>query len=227
MKTKKKIIFHALALMLIINGCAPAYVPNVINTPLLSNKGEIQAALHTGASGTDPQFAYAITDNIGIMLNGSFANRTSDTTADFHKHQFVELGTGYYTNFGERGRFETFGGFGYGKLQAEFNNSLWNSTSDVNSSRLFIQPSIGVTTNMFDGSLSSRIVMVNMHQASNKSTGYFIEPVLTGKVGSRYVKAVFQFGLSLPLNSENIAFNYQPFLFSIGLQGYLFKGHKN
>ena len=227
MKTKKKFILYAITVMLIIKGCAPAYVPNVINTPLLSNKGEIQAGIHTGVSGTDPQFAYAITDNIGIMLNGSFANRTSDSTDDFHKHQFVELGTGYYTKIGETGRFETFGGFGYGKLQAKFNNNLWNASSDVNSSRLFIQPSIGATTDIFDGSFSSRFVMVNMHQASNKSTGFFLEPVLTGKIGYKYVKAVFQLGLSIPLNSANIDFNYQPFLFSIGLQGYIFKTHQN
>ncbi len=175
-RVSKKIILYIMFVVLIINGCAPAYVPNVINTPLLSSKGEIQAAIHTGISGTDPQFSYALTDNIGIMLNGSFADRTSDSTDDFHKHQFIELGTGYYTKIGESGRFETFGGFGYGKLQAEFDNDLWDTHSDVTSSRIFIQPTIGATTDIFDGSFASRFVIVNMHQASKKSTGFFLEP---------------------------------------------------
>jgi len=223
---RKNVIFF-IAIIIAINSCAPAYVPNVINTPLLSNKGEIQAAIHTGVSGTDPQLAYALTDNIGVMLNGSFANRTSDSTDDFHKHQFAELGLGYYTKIGESGRFETFGGGGLGNLQAKFDNTVWNTYADVNSYRFFIQPTIGASTNIFDGSFSSRFVMVNLKQNSISSTGFFVEPVLTGKIGYKYVKAVIQLGFSLPLNSKNIDFYYQPFLFSIGLQGYIFKENKS
>ncbi len=223
MGTKKILILFAMSVVLIINGCAPAYVPNVINTPLLSNKGEVQAAIHAGISGADPQFAYAITNNIGIILNGSFANRASDTTDNFHEHQFVELGTGYYTKIGESGRFETFGGLGFGNLHAKFDNNLWSTSSNVNFYRIFIQPAIGASTDIFDGSLASRFVMVNMNQGSNNSTGYFIEPVLTGKIGYKYVKVVIQLGVSFPLNFNNIDFSYQPFLFSIGLQGYIFK----
>ncbi len=222
-RMKKENILYVTVMILIISGCATAYVPNIINTPLLSNKGEVQAGVHTGLSGTDLQFSYAVTDNIGVMLNGSFANRTSDNTDDFHKHKFVELGTGYYTKIGENGRFETFGGYGYGKLKADFNNSLWNTHLDVNTSRFFVQPAIGVTTDIFDGSLASRFVMVKMHQASNKTTEFFFEPVITSKVGYKNVKAVFQLGFSIPLISDNIDFNYQPFLFSIGLQGLFFK----
>lgn len=221
-----KTILYTILIALVINGCAPAYVPNVINTPLLTNKGEIQAAIHSGISGTDPQFAYAITDNIGVMLNGSFANRTLDSTNNFHKHEFIEIGTGYYTKIGESGRFETFTGYGFGKLKANFGNDLWITYTDVNSSRIFIQPTIGASTDIFDGSLSSRFVMVTMHQDSKRSSEYFIEPVITSKVGYKYVKAVFQIGLSIPLNSEEINFSYQPLIFSVGVQGYINKKHE-
>ncbi len=198
--------------------CAPAYVPNVVNTPLMSNKGEFQASVHTGTSGFDPQFAYALTNNIGLMLNGSFANRTSDTTDNFHKHQFVEFGAGYFASIGTAGRFEVFGGYGAGNLQAEYDNNLWVSKARVNSGRFFIQPAIGASTSVFDGSFSSRLVFVNLSQESEKASCAFIEPALTGKFGYKYVKFVVQTGLSVPLSSSNNLFNYQPFMFSVGIQ---------
>jgi len=205
-------------LILGMSSCAPAYVPNVINAPMLTNKGEVQASLHAGTSGVDPQFAYAISNHIGVMLNGSFGNNTSDTTDNFHKHQFLELGTGYYTHFGTRMKFETFGGVGFGKLQAEYNNEMWVSRSDVNCTRFFIQPTIGFTTKIFDAGISSRFVMIDLHQESGKDKGFFVEPVLTSKLGYDHLKAVMQIGFSYPLNSDEISFNYQPFLISLGIQ---------
>ncbi len=87
--------FTLLACIIILfHACAPAYVPDVINTPLLSNKDELQVSLNTGISGFDPQIAYAVTDHIGVMLNGSFTNRISDSTDNYHKHTFVEVGSG-------------------------------------------------------------------------------------------------------------------------------------
>ncbi|MFO7923164.1 MAG: hypothetical protein R6U58_05690 [Bacteroidales bacterium] len=217
-KAKAPRLAYILIFMTLISGsCAPAYVPNVINTPLLSNKGEIQASLHGGISGVDPQLSYAVTDNVGLILNGSFADNTSDSSNNFHKHNFIEIGTGYYTKIGNKGRFETFGGFGSGKLQAEYENDLWTSRADVISSRFFLQPAIGITTSILDASFTSRLVLINLSQGTEKSTGVFAEPALTGKLGFRYVKAVIQLGLSIPLQ-ENIDFNYQPFMFSVGLQ---------
>jgi hypothetical protein len=74
----KDLTFNPIALLLYagavvyLTSCAPAYVPNALNTPLFNNKGEIHIAANTGISGFDPQLAYAVTDNIGVMVNGSF-----------------------------------------------------------------------------------------------------------------------------------------------------------
>jgi hypothetical protein len=219
METRKLIFTISASTILILNSCAPVYVPSVVNAPLLTNKGEVQAALHVGTSGIDPQFTYAVSKHIGLMLNGSFANNTSDTTNNFHKHQFVEFGSGYFTNFGTRMKFETFGGIGAGKLQAEYDNNLWVSRSNVDFTRFFIQPTLGFTTKIFDAGISSRFVLVNLHQESASSTRGFIEPVLTGKLGYDHIKAVMQMGLSFPLNSGKVSYNYQPLLISLGIQG--------
>ncbi|MCD4770265.1 MAG: hypothetical protein K8R35_08870 [Bacteroidales bacterium] len=222
MRPEKKQCFtiSTIFVVLIISGCAPMYVPNVVNSPLLSNKGEVQTAIYGGTSGFDPQLAYAVTDNIGIMLNGSFQDQTSDTTDNFHKHQFVELGAGYYKKISEIYRIEVFGGFGLGELQAYDESSIFVSHSDVTSNRIFIQPAIGLTTKYADLGFASRFVVLNAKQGSIKSSRPFIEPTLSVRAGSKYVKAVFQLGYSVPLYYDNIYnINYQPLLFSIGLHG--------
>lgn len=212
-------IFLSIGVMLILNSCTLLYIPNTVNTPLLSNKNEFQASVYTGTSGFDAQTAFAVTDNVGIMLNGSFANRTSDSTSNFHKHKFVELGVGYYTKINDgNGRFEVFGGGGLGDVQGKY--SIWSSTysASVSTTRFFIQPTVGATSDVFDGSFSTRFVMVNLHNDVNSINGMFIEPVLTGKVGYKNLKGVMQVGVSLPLlEYGGIPFDYQPLLISFGL----------
>jgi hypothetical protein len=218
MKTFKKFYLWAFIVIIAFCGCAPAYIPTVINTPLLSKEGEFQAALNTGVSGFDPQFAYAITDHIGVMLNGSYINQTNDTLNNFHKHLAVESGVGYYTKIGNSGRFEVFGGLGYSRLQADYSNNLWISRTDLNSMKIFIQPAIGASTDILDGSFATRFVRVTLFQDQLQYTGFFIEPVLTAKVGYKFVKFVMQVGFSIPVNSNELVFSYQPFLISVGIQ---------
>ena len=225
MEKRKFATIHAALLglisyILVLSSCSPSYIPNVINTPLLSNKGELQLGIHTGLAGVDPQGAYAINDNIGLMLNGSFANRASDSSANYHKHDFGELGVGYFTKFADNGRLEVFTGLGYGDLNAHFESGIFNSSAKVNTRRFFIQPAIGAKTNIFDGSFATRFVFLDIYQGGKSVHAVLFEPAITAKVGYKYAKAVFQFGLSLPLSAtEN--YYYQPFLFSIGLQGFI------
>ncbi len=210
------ILLSVIIIVLVFSGCAPLYVPNTVNAPLLSNKGEMQAAIHLGTAGFDPQLAYAITDNIGVMLNGSFENSKSDSTDDYHKHNFVELGAGYYTKFNENGCFEVYGGYGYGNMQTLVEKTIFNSKLDVQSSRIFIQPAVGLSTNFVDISLASRFVILSAKQNEIRITRSYLEPTLTFKAGPKHIKGVFQVGYSYPLNSiENI--DYQPFMLSLGL----------
>jgi len=218
MKLKSFIFLVFISIILIINSCAPAYVPNVINTPLLTNRGEVQAALHAGVSGFDPQFAYAITNHLGIMANGSFQNSTSDSTNNYHKHGFGELGLGYLRPLGTRGKFETFAGIGTGKIQALYENHLWASRSNVNITRYFIQPTIGITSKLIDFGFSTRISIVDLHNENASTTGVFAEPAVTAKLGWDHLKIVGQLGLSLPDNKENNVISYQPLLLSLGAQ---------
>ena len=194
---------------------------------MLSNKGEVQIALNRASSGFDPQAAVAVSDHIGIMANGSFKSTDSDTTDDFHKHNFGEIGVGYYTKFQRLGRFEVFGGYGFGKVNVK---TTWNVLGNTNSNiadvvyhRVFIQPSFGVTTNFFDMSFTPRIVLVHMKPAQyiyKTITRPFIEPVVTIKLGYKYFFFTSQFGVSLPMfnQSDQEWFEWTPVILSVGIQ---------
>ncbi|MBN1952519.1 MAG: hypothetical protein JW801_15055 [Bacteroidales bacterium] len=210
-------------LVLILNSCASAYVPNKVNSPLLSNKGELQLSVNAGVSGFDPQFAYAITDHLGVMANGSFDYRVSDSTENFHVHQFLEVAPGYYTSFARIMRFEVYGGFGMGSTQGQYDNQLWISNADARLVRAFVQPGIGLTTNFADLSLVTRFSYVALSQDDQFSGSLFLEPVLDLKLGYKYVKLISQVGFSLPLGDESVDFAWQPIIFSVGLQVDLFK----
>lgn len=233
MKRIKSFIYFIVVLV-VFQACAPAYTPNMVNTPLLTNEGEFQAAIGTGTSGIDGQLSYAVTEQVGVMLNGSFANRTDTGSKNFHKHTFVEMGAGYSIPLGGPGRFEIYGGGGIGTVDAKFGySSLFNTyvedRSRADLTRLFLQPTIGLTNNVFDGSFTPRIVLLKINNKdslyANHSWDPYIEPTFTAKVGWKYVKMVFQIGFSIPM-VELKNYRNQPFMFSIGLIGKI-PGKKN
>jgi hypothetical protein len=217
-------LFSCLVIIL-FHSCAPAYIPNTINTPMLSNKGELQVALNSGVSGFDPQVSFAISDHVGIMANASFDNQTNDSTDNFHRHAFMEAGAGYYTHLGNSGRFEVYGGMGLGNTQGQYNGIWWVSNANARLMRFFIQPGIGFSTPYADGGIATRMVAVNLHQDEYTSTGLFFEPVLSARLGYKYVKLFIQGGLSFPLNSDQVEFEYQPLIFSVGLHINLFRDY--
>lgn len=205
----------------IFTSCSPEYIPNMVNSPMLSNQGEFQATIATGTSSFDAQTAFAITDNLGIMVNGSYGNETNDSSDDFHKHAFIEGGFGYYNKIGDKGRYEIFGGYGFGKVKGYYENVLFDSQiTDAKYNRFFIQPAIGLSTGIYDGSFSPRIVVVQMDpKGANFETGQynsFFEPVITSKIGYKYVKFIVQFGFSFPIGDQELNYDHQPFIFNFG-----------
>ena len=205
-------------LSLFLTSCY-VYVPNVINAPLLSNKGEVQANLNIGESGFDPQISAAVSDYVGVMVNGSFRfNNNNSTTGEIHN--FVEAGAGYYTKFENIGRFEIYGGAGVGNLTAN-NANFWTSTEPeihVKTFRLFLQPDIGVKTNYFEASFAPRLVLLNLDMGRENSTNFFIEPAITVKGGAKNIKIVFQAGCSIPTGMYYDNF-YDPLIMSVRIQG--------
>jgi len=238
MKTKQ-VVFAVLHLVILIfSSCHELeYIPNVLNTPLFSDKGEFQVASH-GSIGSEfePQLSYSVTNHIGLMLNGSFSNTVTvpdenSVEVTKEKHSFVELGTGYFSSLSPVQRFEIYGGIGYGDFWRDDNYS----TLKVNCNRIFIQPALGMTSRYFDLSFASKFVLANYLDGSYETPGggyignidfsgksrFSMQPAITTKIGINYVKVVLQLGCSIPFYSidpnELVLFDYFPLL-SLGLQ---------
>lgn len=92
---------------MIISSCTSTYIPNAISAPLLSEKGDLNVSLCTG-KGLILQSAYAIDNNVGIMLNAS---------EDINSNNFVEFGAGYFNTWNKNGVFEIYQGYGLGNLK--------------------------------------------------------------------------------------------------------------
>jgi len=230
----KNVLFGIIILILAfsINSCAPAYVPNVVNAPLLNNKSELQASVHAGVSGTDLQLAYALTKNLGIMVNGSFIDNTSDSTNNYHKHNFFEAGLGYYTKFNQNGHFDIFGGYGYGIADVKANILNTDYITKATYHRYFIQPDFGFSSEFLDIAFAPRFVVANIKpeyfQYSHK-TKLFVEPTGIVRLGYKYFYLTSQLGLSIPLTkgTQQDIFESQPVIFSLGLQIKLGKIYDN
>jgi len=215
-------LLGAVALVMTMFSCSPEYIPNMVNSPMFNEKGEVQGNLAAGVSGTDLQLAYAVSDHIAIMANGSFYDETSDTTDDFHRHTLYEVGAGYYDLIGGHGRYEIFGGVGTGKIKGYWEDSpLDNPVSDARFFKFFVQPAIGLRSDYADGSIGSRWVLVRTdynEEEPEAQAGFhpFFEPFIMGRLGFRNIKLVSQLGFSIPVGQE-VPFDYQPFMFNVGL----------
>jgi hypothetical protein len=216
------IIFVA-SMAFLNHSCAPAYIPNMVNSPLFSNKGECNASISAGFSGFDPQLSYALTNNVGLILNGSFMNSSSnDGSNDFMKWSIFDAGLGYYHSVEENGRVEVYGGYGFGKVNGQYD--LFETTYKTNSifNKIFVQPDIGIAHKIYDGSFAIRFSFINMHLSDPSYSGnnIFIEPVLTHKIGYKNLRIILQIGFSLPImTTKTLQYGgWQPFIYSIGLQ---------
>lgn len=215
---RKGLFFGLLfSFVIAITSCSPpSYIPTMVNSPMFKNKGEFQASIATGTTNLDAQLGYAITNNIAIIANGSYADQKNDSTGDYHKHKIYEAGIGYYTPLYKQLMFEAYVGYGKADLQTLETGDM----ADASYNQIFLQPAIGITNDFVTASFSPRINIVDINYLLNdnwynKST-YFITPTFTGKFGYRYVKMLIQFGFNINVD-EYIDFEFEKRFFNFGL----------
>ena len=161
----KKLLLSMTVLVTLCAACTPPmYIPNTTNTPSLRKQGDIEASLSIGTNGSDLQFGYAITDEWGVMLNGSQGKSEDSDQSDHLTHYFGEVGIGrnFYldgkdADISTRPMFNAFAGAGFGHTEGEVTFSNLFNADLVYSNQLrgdfvrgFIQPSIGVTSKYVD-----------------------------------------------------------------------------
>jgi hypothetical protein len=118
------------------------YIPSAPNTPLHSKKGDLNLTfMRTSSklSGGEVQASFMPAKHIGIIGGYSFAGNSGNN--DNAKYNRVELGAGFVIPLLKNYHFETYGGFGSGKIL----NTHATGTSKINLIDFFLQPSIALS----------------------------------------------------------------------------------
>ena len=224
-----------------MTGCISTYLPNAVNTPLLSEAGEVSADLQGSLNGYNIAAAYAVTDHVGVMVANQFRiGKVSSTTLtgpsieENFGHLFFEGGAGYFGTIGEIGRYGVYGLFGGGQTKTydvfiDQNGLSANDTYLRNSYlRTSIVPEIGLSHKVVDVSFNPRFSVVNFIKSTRLSDGaeggapynnVYFEPVTTVRVGYKWVKFTTSLGASFGLIKPTDGYqllNHQPFIWSVG-----------
>ncbi len=217
--------FSIILILFLFSSCGPTlYVPNTVNTPMLSQKGDWKASAGAVALGPEGNFefqgSYAFSDKMAVMGSFFHGNDTERTI----KHTLGELGLGIYKTYWPNkrgvnmGRVELFGGLSLGKGQDD--NVLKSvvypgpdETCDYLGKyyRLFLQPGLGFRTKVIDLSFHTRIAWINFHDILEVQDGILIsrqqtdfstiEPVVTLSFGYKHVKYYLQMGSTEPIGN--------------------------
>jgi hypothetical protein len=211
------------------------YIPNTPNAPLLAEKGEtrVNVLYTTGANseynGGELQFAHAVSKNVGIMVNGFTAGKT-ETVDNWFGNQgshtekgngsYIEFAGGYFKKFDAKEKWmaEVYGGLGFGSAHNDYG---FNDHTQVNSSKLFIQPSIGYKGKHFEIAVVPKVSLINWKvkesQVANTDNDYVkadmdairskpgfvsFEPAVLLRAGTEQLK--FQFAISTTSSRSTI-----------------------
>ncbi len=200
--------------------------------------------------GLEMHSAYALTDHFGFQVNGMIwgaLDQTFGALADF--------GLGYFTPVGEHFVFETYAGYGIGRVQPTFYNLNTPSggqyaieLEQFKYDRYFIQPAFGYTSKNLDFIFSTRLNLIDYYgniplyvtpdtdyenlELKELDEFYTIDPAMTIRLGWRYFKFTAQAVYLIPLESQHRNFDefFPPFYdrlnFNLGMH-INFGGHYN
>lgn len=241
----KPILINQLAPVILISALMSTacshyyYVPNVQNVPLFIEKNEYHLAAYYGGGDesacAEIQTAYSASNNIGLMANFMSAKGDNDSRKSSAKGYCLEGAIGYYKPFAEFAVFEIYGGYGGGNQHHTYYDSynhVSEGTADLSFSKLFVQPSFGLTFDAFDIAFSTRICKISYNKINNHITGnsyenekiktlsdknhFFAEPAITVRGGWKNLKLQVQAEYSGYLNSPKLNF-FEDSHLSIGL----------
>jgi hypothetical protein len=220
-------IFHkrnallAIIIVLLFSSCKIAYYPTSYNIPLMKEKGDLQLTGVVGLGNIELQSAYAVTDNVGVTINGSFFSETKELNLDTGprdvtlSYNYLEGGVGYFTPLGGVFKYEIYGGAGTGMVPADLRNSSFDGTQRASRNKLFVQPAFGVSTNFADIAAVVRLAAVSVNNEAN----FFAEPGVVIKLGYKSVKFYANGGISYPYaESGTLSWDHNYFIIGFGLQ---------
>lgn len=183
-----RLLFMALPVLAFTSCSRNIYVPNRVNAPLLKEKNEFKANL----SLSNWQAAYAVSDNIAVMVNGQYVYRnflynSDDKSNDLFVDRYarggvIEGAVGYFKPLGpdHRAVFDVYAGYGNGgfkTLDREYRNAPNTATNQdyllrTRFSKFFLQPSFGLSHKVVEAAFSSRFSVVKFYDLEMGSKAF-------------------------------------------------------
>jgi len=230
MKRQTKIL--GLVLAVTMSSCTHYYyIQNTHNVPLFKEKNEFRATVAIGEGDeigtTDIQTAYSITNNLAVMTN--FMSGHGEGNSEFGRGKYIDGAIGYYKPLGKFCILEVYGGIGRSNQHHQYSGS---STADLSFTKIFTQPSFGLTFKAFDIAISTRFSKLSFNNINNQirrnvydyrdvnaimqnKNSYLFEPALTIRGGWKYLKLQLQASFTKNLTHPDLSFETSAL--SIGL----------
>lgn len=109
-----------------MTGCLSVYTPTTPNTPLFTNKNELQAEGSVFLNGVNVKTAYTPIRHLAFQVNAQYARGWSE-----NYHKYAEVALGYYYGFKNNFSIECYGGYGMGA--SCFSDGLFANETLLNS----------------------------------------------------------------------------------------------
>jgi hypothetical protein len=209
------------------------YVAPAANAPLFGSEGEVTAGAAIGTQGIDVQAGFAPIEPLGVIAAASFEGKGEDDDSVDHHHVYGEGAVGGFWPFGKAGRFEAFGGLGYGSSGGE--TVVFVGGQEVGTSaagtflRPFIQVDFGGAVDHFEGGITLRVLQVRYHYDESNGEPVdidrvqgFWEPFAFMRAGGKVVKFQLTGGFVFPLDalggsSQTAFLDWVPIHLSMGI----------
>lgn len=213
------------------------YRQNMVNTPLLEEKGEAQITGYAGFTGYGAQLGSALTKKIALIANysntGTKRVNYSSVNYTIDKHNFLEMGTGYFRKNKAEFISEYFILAGKGTTSRYYQGldtaqKIINTFQQVSYNRFCIQADFGKIDHKWEYAISPRLIVINYYNISDNSTDRFKNKpdtyLYTDLAGTlrytilKHLKISGQVNLTLPVTGFNSSyFAFSPFNCSMGM----------
>ncbi len=230
-------LFLYIPVILCFSACTHYYyIPTTQNVPLFKEKNEIRLSGSVGqgseVSATDVQAAYSFTDKFAAMVNFMHARGGDRNSENYGTGDYLDAGIGYFKALDDHGIFEIYGGIGGCTQQHQYRYTDtdffgkprdYSGSADLAFSRVYLQPTFGLTFNGFDFALTTGMSNIYFHQVrsaldphdaelppldtlSGNRNSFLFEPSLTLRGGWKYVKLQLQILSSHNFSHPNLKF---------------------
>ena len=179
--------------------------------------------------GADIQSSVAVSDNIGVMLNGTIlasSKKGNDDEEIISDSRYGEIALGYFKKFEDNKVMELYLGSGLGYTRSKnFFSPFRTDKIDGKSNyyKIFAQSNAGFKADFVEAGIGIRLSYVDFYKITydnsdinDSASSFFIEPVFFVKFGGPYFKFQAQFGAPKKIGGNEFV-GYMPVILGIGV----------